>query len=81
MSNKEEAKRLLTDWWGECRTCKHWSGKRGSQISAIHRDLVGTCYSDKGPFYLQHTQRAGNCVEWDAYNTDIALEVMEEGER
>ena len=73
----DEKKRILTDWWGECRTCKHWSGNRGSQITKIHRDLQGTCYSDKSPLYLQLTMRAGNCPEWDAFDTDVALEVME----
>lgn len=77
MIDKEETKRILTDWWGECRTCKHWSGNRGSQITKIHRDLQGTCYSDKSPLYLQLTMRAGNCPEWDAFDTDVALEVME----
>jgi len=77
---KEERKRILTDWWGECRTCKHWSGRRGSEIAAIHRDLQGTCYNNKSSLYLRLTMRAGNCLEWDAFDTDVALEVMEESE-
>ena len=78
MIEKEEAKRVLTDWWGECRTCKNWSGKRVAQLGAIPRDLVGTCYSTASLNYLAHTRRSGYCGEWDAFDTDVAIEVMEE---
>jgi hypothetical protein len=45
-------------------------------LNCIDRDLVGTCYSDKSPFYLHRPQRGGNCPEWDAFDIDVALEVM-----
>ena len=83
----DESKRLHLDWWGNCRTCKHWSGRRttdgttGVVISEeAHRDLVGTCYSNAGPFYLRHTRPNGRCVQWDSFDVDVALEVMEQSQ-
>jgi len=79
----EESKWLHTDWWGQCRTCKHWSGQRGRRLhlvgEEIYRDRVGTCYSNDSPFYLRHVRRNGYCSEWDSFDLDVAIEVMEEG--
>lgn len=78
---KDETKRILMDWWGACRTCKHWGGRRASQLGAIQRHLGGTCHSDKAPYYMEETQRGGTCSEWDSFDTDAALELLEEHEK
>lgn len=75
---RPETKRILMDWWGACRTCKHWGGRRDSQLGAIPRHLGGVCHGNKTPHYMEETQRGGGCGEWDPFDADVALEILEE---
>jgi predicted ATP-dependent serine protease len=72
----EEAKRLLTDWWGQCRTCKHWN-------STNDRPNLGefSCFAEASELHLRRTTSSGNCPEWDAFDVNVALEVMEESNK
>ncbi len=73
---ESEKKRILTDWWGQCRTCKNWNGKRRGSHRSDMRDRSGSCLSKASPLYLEQTYRSGDCGEWDAFDIDAALEVM-----
>lgn len=69
----EEKKRLLTDWWGECRTCRHWK-------STSDRPNMGEfpCLAEASALHLQKTSSSGHCPEWDSFDVDVAIEIMEE---
>jgi hypothetical protein len=82
---KEQSKRLHCDWWGQCRTCRHWNGKsngdgsdrRGNEI----RWQDGNCENPASPLYQQETTTDGHCRKWDTFDIETALEIMEDGER
>jgi len=71
----EESKRLHLDWWGQCRTCKHWN-------STNDRPNMGrfSCFAKESELYLQRTSSSGHCPKWDSFDVDVALDVMEEDE-
>ena len=67
----KESYRIHLDWWGECRTCVHWSGDRIASTG-------GKCEGTSSPNYGYRTFTSGNCQEWDSFDTDTALQVMED---
>jgi len=70
----EESRRIHQDWWGNCRTCRFWSGDC-VKIGA------GVCTNERSPvnqgFRLRTTQSGGKCDDWDSFDVDVALEIME----
>ena len=67
-TNKAEAARLLVDWWGECRTCRFWSGE-------IAR--AAPCTNERSPNHGYPVESDGYCPQWDPKNLDVALRVLE----
>lgn len=75
-----EAIRLHVDWWGKCRTCKWWDPV-DAQREAVSWDergaLTGICRGKKSVLFDVMTGPEGDCVEWDSYDVDAAIVVME----
>jgi len=72
----EESKRLHLDWWGKCRTCKHWN-------STSDRPNMGrfSCFAEKSELHLHRTSSSGHCPEWDSFDEDTALAVLSKDEK
>jgi len=66
-----ESVRIHMDWWGKCRTCKHWSGDRGTM-------KPGSCLNPASDMHEKETWTEGHCKEWDSFDVDAAIEVMAE---
>jgi hypothetical protein len=69
----EESYRIHLDWWGKCRTCTHWEGPR--EKSAPRTAKCSSASSDR---YGLRSTWDGYCPEWDSFDTDTALQVMED---
>lgn len=84
MISKEESKRLHMDWWGKCRTCRHWAGTDQGDGSGSYmnnpRWNPGICTNSKSELFELETWTDGHCPRWDSFDIDTALELMEEGE-
>jgi len=76
MNCTSEDVRIHIDWWGKCRTCKHWDGNRWE-------DFWGKCLNENSPlFCIRRTTdkgivpsactSEGYCEKWDTYNMDAA---------
>lgn len=76
--DKEESIRLHTDWWGKCRTCKHWDGKSDEKHV---RWLPAICENQKSDLFGQETWTEGHCPQWDSFDIDIALELLGNDEK
>jgi hypothetical protein len=72
--DKEESYRIHLDWWHQCRTCKHWLGDRGNMSS-------NKCGCVKSSLYDQATSSCGHCEEWDSFDIDTAIKVLEDNEQ
>jgi len=59
----EESNRLHLDWWGQCRTCKHWQAPE-------ERPNLGSwaCGNEKSPLHQNLTQSGGQCEEWESFD-------------
>lgn len=71
-TEKEISVRIHYDWWGKCRTCKHWQGNRVDPKTLSD----GTCQSGKSQLSQQQTTWNGHCNMWDTYDIDTAIEVL-----
>ena len=71
-----ESHRIHLDWWGKCRTCEHWQGNREKSEPATAKCDCGM--SDRCG--LRSTWD-GYCKEWDSFDIDTALQIMEEDEQ
>lgn len=76
--DKAESYRIHKNWWGKCRTCKWWKGGRASTFVGTTN---GPCASKKSPLFEAVTTWDGHCPEWDSFDIDIAMQLMEEGEQ
>jgi len=81
-----ESKRIHLDWWGKCRTCRHWAGPR-RDVAKAARDAFyqnthdyPRCTNEQSPLYWKLVGGGGHCEEWDSFDVDVALEIMEESE-
>ena len=64
----EESRRLHTDWFGNCRTCKFWNGEdNGKHI----RWNPSPCTNHRSPLYGTETWTEGNCQEWVSFDPSI----------
>lgn len=77
--DKEESKskRLHQDWWAQCRTCKFWSStdpERGVANPGMCDNLVSVNYK-------QETWSSGYCPQWDTFDIETALEILQEDEK
>lgn len=68
-TENELSVRIHYDWLNKCRTCKHWLGDRAE----THK---GKCGSLSSEFNGQETSTDGHCPEWDTYDLDTAMEVL-----
>ena len=73
VSPNPEYVRWHEDWWGQCRTCRHWQGNRVN-------GLRGYCSHSDGPLNGTYTCRMGNCPKWDTFDMDAAEVVMQKDE-
>lgn len=82
MIDKEESIRLHMDWWGKCRTCRHWTGtdKIIENGRSHPRWNPGTCNNDRSVLFGKETWTEGHCERWDSFDIDTALEMMQEVE-
>ena len=71
-TNKEESIRIHLDWWGECLTCRHWTGDRTQTGNS-----EGTCASKDSDLGGQVTYQCGRCKWWDSFDPVTALEMLE----
>lgn len=72
-----EAVRLHEDWFGQCRTCKHWQAERREALSVKQRGSHdGVCGCEASPGFEKRTGTEDRCEEWDSYDADAALRVM-----
>ena len=69
----KESYRIHEDWWGRCRTCIQWTGGRENLND-------GQCICKKSKLYLQETSTEGYCPEWDSFDLDTAIKILEENE-
>ena len=78
--NKIEIKRIHFNWWGQCRSCRFWGGEDGlhSNNSIAHRWNPGPCNNPLSPLFREETWTEGYCEKWDAFDLEIALEIMRE---
>ena len=76
MLDKAERERIHLDWWGKCRTCRWWN-------STNDRPNMGefSCFAEASTLYLQRTTSSGYCTEWDSFDIDTAIEIMQEDEK
>ncbi len=81
--NESEAQRLHWDWFGECRTCKWWTGIRTSwpQGSRPRESFRAKCSNNASDGFDEEVSCDGDCPEWDSYDVDAALYVLEEDEK
>lgn len=56
------------DWWGKCRTCSFWLGKRNTMEP-------GRCSNVKSDLFEQETWTEGSCKEWDTFDIIAAIHV------
>ena len=75
--DKPESIRLHMDWWGKCRTCRHWQGTDGERGEP--RWNPGPCTNSESPLFNQETWTEGHCEKWDSFDIDTALGMMEKG--
>lgn len=74
---KELSKRIHLDWWGYCRSCHFWKTNDPERF-----DITNTkCGNINSPMFDENTWTEGKCDYWDSYDTDTAIEVMEDDER
>ena len=67
---KELSIRIHYDWSNKCRTCKFWTGDRREVMN-------GVCENDKSDLYTLQTTTDGHCKEWDTYDYETALEIID----
>lgn len=84
--NKETSRRLHMDWWGKCRTCRHWHGADagdGSDTAADNQPRwhPANCENPDSDLFGQETWTEGYCPKWDSFDLETAYEMMEEVER
>ena len=74
--DKDESKRIHLDWWGKCRTCRHWQGT--DESSQLLRWNPGLCDNPASDLFKQETWTEGHCNKWDTFDIETALEIMQE---
>lgn len=72
--SKEESIRLHMDWWGKCRTCRHWNGADDANFI---RWQPAKCENKDSDLYGQETHIGVHCPKWDSFDIDTALSLME----
>ena len=65
-----ESLRLHMDWWGKCRTCDFWKGQRKTMED-------GMCDQPQGDFGGEITTSEGHCGNWETYDSEVALEILQ----
>lgn len=73
----EESRRIHLDWWGKCRTCRWYPGNREER--STHPDPP-RCVNEMSPFWFEGVRWSGHCGEWDSFDVDVALEIMEQSD-
>lgn len=73
--DQAESYRIHLDWWGKCRTCEFWEGNRENAQPATAK-----CSCASSDRYGLRSTWDGHCDQWDSFDTDVALQVLEEGE-
>lgn len=78
-TDEELSRRIHLDWWGQCRTCRFWTGNR--------RDAAGRglCTNPASPHFTPETcvndptmtGPSGECSKWDSYDVDVALQALD----
>ncbi len=78
-TDEELSQRIHLDWWGQCRTCRFWTGDR--------RDAAGRglCANPSSPNFSTEpsagdpvmTGPSGECLKWDSYDLDVALATLD----
>lgn len=66
---------LHIEYWGECLTCRFWTGLRHSAVQQSAR-----CTSADSPLANQLTKSYGYCPKWDSFDIDVAFQVMQADE-
>lgn len=69
-TEKELSIRLHQDWYHQCRSCDQWLGDRTTV-------LTGVCNNYKSYFFFEETRSNGRCKEWDSFDYETALEVID----
>jgi hypothetical protein len=75
VTTDSEPVRLHKDWWGQCRTCKWWAPIGGTREG--RGALSGFCECRKSRFCHLASARYTECEQWDSYDVDAAIVVME----
>ncbi len=70
--SKEESRRLHIDWWGKCRTCRFWASTDPRRMEPAQ------CTNPRSNMLNQETWTEGHCPQWDSFDIDTALEVLDE---
>jgi hypothetical protein len=82
--DKEESKRLHMDWWGKCRTCRFWQGTdAGNGDGSVGNQIrwnPGQCSNPSSDLYGQETWTEGHCNQWDTFDLETAVELLEGNE-
>jgi hypothetical protein len=76
--DREESIRLHMDWWGKCRTCRHWHGAAGGLLGE-ERWEPALCENPVSDMYGKETWTEGECRKWDSFDIDVALELLSNG--
>lgn len=83
MISKEESRRIHLDWWQKCRSCIFWTGADAGDGSGIGpknqpRWHPGLCTNPASDLYQHETWTEGHCPQWDSFDIDTALEMLQE---
>lgn len=71
--NRDESFRLLEDWWNKCRTCRYWSASDEDRIKMT----PSICSNINSPLFEHETWTEGYCRYWDAFDIDVAIDVID----
>jgi len=69
-SEKELSIRIHYDWMNKCRTCRFWDGNRADIL------FRSKCNQEKSHLFEKETGTETYCDQWDSYDLDTALEVL-----
>lgn len=71
--NLADSVEIHLDWWGKCRTCRFWRGDR-------EKMTPGLCAMPRSDLVNTETWTEGHCKQWDSFDLNAAVAVMEREE-
>ena len=69
---KELSVRIHYDWCNQCRTCEFWASQDRLDVLA-----KVSCRNKKSELFGLVTTSSGHCPEWESYDYETALEVLD----